>query len=508
LSLSSIRHRVPAAVLVVVACAAAIALYACGTRTQADAQGPGTASALVPVGPGVSESSQRSVVRTAAGRVYIASVDDDRLNGGAYAVLHMYRARQTGIPDGFDVADPGDEYRVSAPATLSGGDARLDGSGTIHLTFYDSGTHRVLYRTFSTAGDQWGPTEVVATLAGEQQGTRGKVLSALAIDRSGAPLIAVAGSTGVKAFHRGSGGGWVPEALAGDGDAVHPSLVVDRTGRAHLAWLLHPGGGSSIRYATRSPDGTWSAPETVAAGSVLANTTLDQSPSIAFDAANAPVVLYLDAEDGIRVRARTAAGWQADDPPGPVLTHTPGIYLSGNDRYVFLAHDIPAIHPAYITQLAGAAQWSGVTEFAAPAGVTSFQYDGSASPRFDPNFETDCRTIDIAFYDEDSDTRSKGAFHPDLYYAAMSLPASAGGCAGVANGPTHARGATRCRVPRLHGLTLAGARRRLVRAHCRLGRVTRHHGHHLRVRSQRPKAGAVVRLHAKVRVTLWPRRRR
>jgi hypothetical protein len=71
--------------------------------------------------------------------------------------------------------------------------------------------------------------------------------------------------------------------------------------------------------------------------------------------------------------------------------------------------------------------------------------------------------------------------------------------------------AKRCHVPKLKGLTLAKAKRKLKRAHCGLGKVRyRHSGHarrHPVVVKQSPKPGAVRHRGARVRVTLSRKQR-
>lgn len=71
--------------------------------------------------------------------------------------------------------------------------------------------------------------------------------------------------------------------------------------------------------------------------------------------------------------------------------------------------------------------------------------------------------------------------------------------------------AKRCHVPKLKGLTLAKAKRKLRRAHCGLGKVRyRHSGHarrHPVVVKQSPKPGAVRHVGARVRLTLSRRKR-
>jgi hypothetical protein len=65
-----------------------------------------------------------------------------------------------------------------------------------------------------------------------------------------------------------------------------------------------------------------------------------------------------------------------------------------------------------------------------------------------------------------------------------------------------------CKVPKLTGLTLAKAKKRLARAHCRLGKVTKpkHRRHGLVVVKQSPKPGATTTRRVKVKLARRPRR--
>jgi hypothetical protein len=393
-------------------------------------------SGLIGVGPGVTENSQRQVVRTRDDIVYIASVDDDQLGGGTYADLHMYRATSAGVPDAFTSADAADDPRVQRPLTLSGGDSRIDGDGTIHSTYavtnltgeaagvYDAYTTTVIYQTFDTRTDAWGHAEPIVTLPADGDGVRGKVVSGIALAPSGAPLVVTASSSGVSAWSRTSDGGW-ERAAVDSRRGIHPSLAFDASGRAQLAWLSAPYGDSVVRYAARSASGDWSAPETIASGDVLTNDTSDQGPSLAFDSAARPVVVWLDARDDVRVGRRADdRTWTRDDPQD-TFAHAPGIGMHGDAAFIFLGHDIDA-HPAYLSRAAGGA-WSDVSVFP-PVGVDGFySYDGSASVRFDPLFDTDCATIDSAFFSEYSQTPGRVG-KPDLYYAAVSLRSADAAC--------------------------------------------------------------------------------
>jgi hypothetical protein len=418
--------------------AALIALLAGPVSLAAAAAPLGAPSTLVRVGPGVTESSQRQVVRTRDGLVYIAAVDDEGYDAGPDAYLHMYRATTAGLPTEFNVADAAHEPHVSLPLDLSGGDARIDAGGTIHVTYVvanlggdDVGEYRgssltVKYQTFDTGTEAWGPARTVTTLAFDGDGVRGRVVSALALDPSGSPLVITASSAGVSAWSPAPDGAWARSAVAGE-DALHPSVVFDAGGRAHLAWLSSPIGTPSIRYASRAPDGSWSAPEVVADDDVLPNDTNDQSPSLAFDAAARPTVLWLSRSDDVRVAVGDGDGvWTRDDPPA-TFAHSPGLYLRGDDRLVFLGHDRDT-HPAYLSYDADSADWSSVGVFAPPADEGDpYAYDGGASPRFDPLFDPDCRMVDVAFFSEYSQLPGRIG-QPDLYYAAVTLPEPPGGC--------------------------------------------------------------------------------
>jgi len=402
------------------------------STTAADAAPPpeGVPTDRVAVGPGAVESSIRQVVRTLDGRVYIAAPDDDGAIRNGFStptVLRMYRATTTGIPTRFAVADPEHSPRAGPPGTISGGDARLDRVGVIHVVYYRTDTHATMYQTFSTVTNTWGPAVVVTrfgSLTGNSSyGARAAALDALALARDATPFVVFAGATGVRGF-RLAGDGWV-----GDGDlstvsSLHPSVTFDRQNRLHVAWLE---GEHTIRYAMRDATGHWNVPETVASGDpgVLSNGGGDQSPSIAVDATDEPMVLYLsghvgDPDERVRLRVKGATGWVADDPD--VFTHAPGIYAHGDGRWALLGHDAN-IHPAYLARVGSMPAWSPVVVFPPLGG--GYQYDGSMSARYDPQYEVDCTVVDAVFFDEDSDAR--GGFKPDLYYGAIRLAGRASG---------------------------------------------------------------------------------
>src|SRR4051794_3776944 len=248
-----LRSSILLVVLLAVAVPAARAAAPAGTRTR-----------LVYVGPGVADTAQRQVVRSRDGFVYIASVDDDAYSGGAYADLHMYRGNHAGVPTAFTSVDAGHDPHVRNPLDISGGDARIDAGGTIHVVYavsnlsnnaaagYAENSMTVRYQTFATGSGRWGPAQTVTRLPADGDGVRGRVVTALALDRAGRQLVVTASSAGVSAWTPAGGGRWARHAIAGAA-GLHPSLAFDASGHAHLAWLSSPYGSAAIHYAVRAP---------------------------------------------------------------------------------------------------------------------------------------------------------------------------------------------------------------------------------------------------------------
>jgi hypothetical protein len=394
---------------------------------------------LVHVGPGVAESSVRQVIRTPKQRVYIVAVDDDRLrNPGQYMRLRMYRARQAGIPKSFAEVDQADAPAAGGTGSgrpyFSGVDARLDRAGIIHMAYFRTDGEQVVYQTFSTITNRWGPAETVATIyssGGTAEndidglfGTRGLTVVALTLDANEQPVIAATSSFWVRAYSRVNGS-WTVDPEINEFPAWHPSITRDRVGGLHLAWLDTSGHQDRIRYAYRSPAGVWSAPQTVAGSGVLgeaSNDNLDQSPSVAVNSHNQPVITWLTTQEFVRVSTLVNGEWISENPSPNVFAHNPGVGIEGNQLFAVLGHDVN-IHPAYLTLTEGASSWSSTTVLRPPRGVSKWEYDGSASTRFDPDFDTDRHVIDAVFFDENSDARGGAAreYRPDLYYAALPV---------------------------------------------------------------------------------------
>jgi hypothetical protein len=383
----------------------------------------------VAVGSGVAESSIRQIVRTLDGHVYIVAVDDQGGPAESFqkpTVLRMYKSTTAGIPTAFQEVNRARHPRASQRQTFSGGDMRLDRNGIIHLVYYRTSDGATVYQLFDTNVDKWGSTASVVTTFGGHAGdafygSRGYVVNSIALDREGNPYIAVASDAGTKIFRKLSGV-WIEDATLSIIPSVHPAMTFDRLNRLHVIWLEYPNENSLIYYAMREVTGVWGIEEMVFAGdaNVLSNVSRDQSPSIAVDSQNQPVVLYLSGSPGlsdnfIQTRVMTAGLWVADDPP-EVFSHSPGLHMRGDIKFVFLGHD-KEIHPGYVTHRPGDPDWAAVVNF--QPDDPSYRYDGAASTRYDPQYEVDCTVIDVVYGDEASDAR--GGFKPDLYYIAIKL---------------------------------------------------------------------------------------
>jgi len=389
----------------------------------------------VAVGPGAVESSIRQIVRTLDGYVYIAAVDDQ--GGPAWGFqkstsIRMYKSTTSGIPEKFKEVDRFHRPHTGRWSTMSGGDIRLDRQGLIHVVYYRTKDGATVHKLFNTNTDTWDKdTTVVTTFSGRVDdpyyGNRGRAINSLALDRDNTPFVAVGGDDGVKIFRKMEAG-WVEDVMLSTTRAIHPAMTFDRLRRLHVVWLETGDAYSFLLYSMRDASGVWSPPELVFPGdtNILSNADLTQGPSIAVDSQNQPVVLYLSGEPGqadnfVRTRTLSAGLWIADDPDA-VFAHSPGLFMQGDAKFVLLGHD-QLLHPGYLTHRPTDPDWSAIVNF--QENEPPYAYDGSASARYDPQYEVDCSVVDIVYFDNESDTR--GNFKPDLYYVAVRLNGAASG---------------------------------------------------------------------------------
>jgi hypothetical protein len=363
-------------------------------------------------------------MRTATGRVYIIANDDQGLNTRTGAgVIRAYKGNQDGTPTAFtevDVANhPVSSGRVTATTAFGGVDTRLGSDGVARVVYNDNASSQdLIFRTFSTVTDSWGPAEDIDAPIGTA--ARGRIKFALALDSSNVPhVVWVKGSSLLYANR--AGGSWSAPVTITTGAPVHPMLAFDAGGVLHLTWLEDNGSGASLRYAVRN-GGAWSAPELVPTGAILSNANADQGPSIATDSAGHPYVLYVGPSLGtfgptghtalygaIKVMERIGGTWTDVGPTVDMLTHTPQVYLHGDDLYAFSGHDTD-LNFAYNHTFPG-------RPWATAAKLTNIVADGSASIRWDPLHETDSSIIDATTFNEDR--LGDHSFLPELYYMAV-----------------------------------------------------------------------------------------
>ena len=383
----------------------------------------GDARKRVTVGSGYTHAATRELVRTPAGVVYIFVADDTgQKRGTGPGLLHAWKGNRAGIPTAFTELDAA--HRPTGPAgttnVVGSPDARLDRAGIVHLLYTREDDDTVVYQTFSTLTDTWGPVTVIATAAPVPYTSsfhKRDTHNAIILDSNDVPHIVYLKGNSLLYQNR-IGGSW-SSTFTLDTAAIpkHPMLAFDSSGALHVSWM-QDGSFQAIKYRKRSSDGTWASTETVADNDVLWNGSEDQGPSLVLTAAGVPYILYTNTANFVRIRYKPGPTWLTDDPPTGVYTHAPQIYSQGEDIYVFLGHDRD-IDYAYLYQVGGAGNpWSNTIKLA-----TGQTVDGSASVRWDPFRETNANVIDTAFFDEDID--DSGDFVGELYYMAV-LPNAAG----------------------------------------------------------------------------------
>lgn len=151
---------------------------------------------------------------------------------------------------------PGGSWQVEAihdPGVDSGDHSSLflDGNGTLHASFLEYGTYRLIYGSLS--GSAWN-FKPVATSNGPVKAASGSLF----VDGAGVRHLAY--YTGVPEQHlhlaRSTATGWEDEEADTAFDSGHyPNVVVDSEGKEWIAYLLWPDDASEIRVASREAGG-------------------------------------------------------------------------------------------------------------------------------------------------------------------------------------------------------------------------------------------------------------
>jgi hypothetical protein len=369
----------------------------------------------ITIGPGLVDTSVREIVRNTSDVVYVFLADDTaERTGTGPGVIRAWKANQPGLPTAFAEVDGAHRPSSSGSTHVLGApDVRLDRTGVAHLLYANEADGTLVYQTFSTVTDTWGPASVLATgvtVPSDQAIKRSETAYALALDANDEPqIVYMAGGT---VFYRADvAGTWSsPTPIATATRPIHPSAAIDASGAFHVAWL-DDGVAPTIDYARRAPDGTWSSDEVVASGDVLSNANHDQAPSLIVTPPGTPYVLYDSANptSAARVKYRTSAGWVLDGPSYDLYNHAPALYSQNDDLYLFVGHDVD-LNYGYAYHVSGA-DWSGYTK------LTADRADGSASIRWDPARDNNPNVIDTTFYDENSTGTN---YIPLAYYMAIT----------------------------------------------------------------------------------------
>jgi hypothetical protein len=164
---------------------------------------------------------------------------------------------------------PGDEVNILEPVNISNTANRsedpscaVDSRGTVHVVWNEQtavGYENLCY-AYRPYDGTWSTPESLTNTHG---GTEFSRLASLAVGPGDRLHLAWQGGAGglwrILYMWRDPGGSWsVPETIPGQND-VHPKLAVKADGTACVSWEFN-GYNCLLRYAERSPDGTWSTP--------------------------------------------------------------------------------------------------------------------------------------------------------------------------------------------------------------------------------------------------------
>lgn len=320
----------------------------------------------------------------------------------------------------------------------------------------------------------------------------------------------------IQTITRAAGGAtWTePATLTADGrNAAEPRIGYAPDGVLHAVWRRRTDVNYIVQAVTRAADGSWSEADDLSAASTSSLELSDLS--LVFDSDGDPVVSWYrhDGAAGRRVQAT------ADDTHGPRLSEVtvPTRAQTGERLSFSVAQPVDGWSEVGETTWrfgdGGDATATGLTAEHAFSAAGSYEVTVASTDTLG-NRSEETRTVTVTDPPRGEDPRREDprsedppVVNPPVIAPPVVTPPAVDPPrpAPPAAGKPRARAFAGCRVPKLTGLTLPAARRRLRAASCRLGKVrsirTTRRGPARIVRASR-RAGTRLKRGAKVDVTL------
>jgi hypothetical protein len=313
------------------------------TTTPTEAPGtPGVTRRQVGV-LGFSDAGTHQTLRTSSDRAYIFAPEIYK------TYVRSLRATSTGTPDGFVEVDQA--HRPDAKSMVWALDAAIDSNDLVHV-LYIAQAGPVIYQTFDTKTDLWGPMTTITTSAwpnrnsGLRQGGEGV---ALAIDAVNVVHIVYGKTQNGKRrvyYNNNQDGAFSHETLVDDqsnNDNSHATLAVGTNDTLYVAWLSdtstaqNPLGSIRVRARRNS---AWDATSKLIDSNVFRNNeySIDQGPSLLVAVNGMVHIAYIGPYEPVpgspsgfdygRLHHKSSSdagiSWVADDPPA-LYTHSPSL---------------------------------------------------------------------------------------------------------------------------------------------------------------------------------------
>ncbi len=361
---------------------------------------------------GFSDVGTHQVVRTPGDRVYIFAPEIYK------TYLRALRADQPGTPRSFAEVDAANRPNAASPIWAV--DSAIDGHGVVHL-LYITENGPVVYQTFDTALDRWGPQTELANSRWPNRNNdlrQGSAGVALAVDRAGVVHVAYNKAEGANRrvyYNNNAGGSWSHETLLDDtpgSDNSHPTLAFGPDGALYAAWLADDGKAGAIRVRARRGD-AWARSSPVDAH-VFRNDgySIDQGPSLLVAPDGAMHVAYIGPYEPApgsptgydygrahhRISRDGGRSWVADDPP-QLFTHNPSLAVSPEGDIFMFGHREAWLDP-------GRCAWMLANVRPAGGGWDKWRvlgqgcFDSSVSVRWAQYHRANPQVIDLLFWTE------------------------------------------------------------------------------------------------------------